>query len=509
MSANVGLFLHDWAKREPSRTAIVDAGRGDLECSYGAIDEQASRVAGFLRDAGLESEDRVAVFIDNGLAFVNAWFGAVYAGATTLPVPSMSTAREVAFRLRHAGCRAILCDEKHADLAGQANALAGGNTAIMPIEKAVRHPSPIESPAERSRDQVAMILYTSGTTGKAKGVCITHGSLNAHTNALVTHTLRVNEDDRLLGVIPLTHSYGIRMTLLVPFFAGAATVFVPRFSAAKSLSLCARHGVTFLPGVPTMFVAWANLDEGDAPPRLRWCLSAGAPLPEEVRVRAEKRLGATVRQGYGLTEATFSTINAPPDRAAPGSVGKPVAGVTVQIADAEGNPMPNGERGEVLVRGKNVMLGYLDDEEATRHVTRGGWLHTGDVGLLDDEGRLTVVDRDKDLILRGGHSIYPFEVEDALAAHPAVVDVAVVGKPDDYYGEEIVAVIVQRSAVSPRELDAWVREHLAPVKVPRAYAFVPELPQGASGKTLKRALRSQIAAEKLSLRPASDDGTAD
>lgn len=509
MSANVGRFLHDWAQRDPDRTAIIDAGRGDLACSYGTLDEQARRAAGFLHAANLAEGDRVAMCTDNGLDFVSAWFGAVYAGCTTLPVPAMSTPREVAFRLRHAQCHAILCDAKHEALANEAKALANADTKVVLVDDAIGHAAPLSSPAACGDEALAMILYTSGTTGAAKGVCITHGSLRAHTDALVNHTLHLTEHDRVLGVVPLTHSFGIRMTLLVPFYAGATTVFVPRFSAAQSLSLSVRHDVTWLPGVPTMFVAWANLDDGPAPPNLRWCMSAGAPLVEEVRVRAEKRLGATVRQGYGLTEATFSTINAPPDRAAPGSVGKPVAGVTLRIADSEGASMAPGEHGEVLVQGQNVMVRYLDDEEATAHTMRDGWLHTGDVGFLDHEGRLTVVDRDKDLILRGGHSIYPFEVEDALAAHPAVVDVAVVGKHDDYYGEEIVAVTVLRSAVAPSTLDVWVREHLAPIKVPRFYAFVAELPQGASGKTLKRTLRDQANAGELSLRPAKDDRAAE
>ena len=237
-------------------------------------------------------------------------------------------------------------------------------------------------------------------------------------------------------------------------------------------------------------------------------MSAGAPLVEDVRLRAETRLGAPVRQGYGLTEATFTTINAPPDKAVPGSSGKPVEGVDVRIADDFGEELPQGVHGEVLIRGENVMAGYLDEKLATAHVMRGDWLHTGDIGFVDEEGRLTIADRTKDLILRGGASIYPSEVENVLARHPAIRDVTVVGEPDDYYGEEIVAVIVRTADVTAQHLDAWAREQMAPYKVPRRYAFVEALPQGASGKTLKRRLRDELAAGKLSVESVATHGPA-
>ncbi|MEM7436310.1 MAG: AMP-binding protein [Myxococcota bacterium] len=508
MNANVGTFLHRWATEDPDRTAIIDTGRGGLRVTYASLDAQASMVAGALAARGLEPGARVAICMDNGLEFAAAWFGCVYAGCTTLPIPAMSTAREIAFRLGHANCRALLCDDTHKAIAAEAKALAGTATEIMTAPEATQAEHSTGGPVDCDPDAIAMILYTSGTTGSAKGVCVNHRSLATHTNALVNHTLRLTSRDRILGVLPLTHSYGIRMTLLVPFYAGASTVFAPRFIAERALELCSEHEVTWLPGVPTMFIAWANMAHGVAPASLRWCMSSGAPLVEGARLRAESRLGAPVRQGYGLTEATFSTINAPPDEAVPGSVGAPVHGVELRIETEAAVAGAAGERGEVLVRGPNVMAGYLDDEKATAAVVHEGWVHTGDIGYLDDEGRLTVVDRSKDLILRGGHSVYPFEVEDALSGHPAVADVAVVGKPDDYYGEEIVGIVVARTPVDVRELDTWVRDHLSPIKVPRAYAFVDALPLGPSGKTLKRALRGKVAAGEIPLRLVADDRPA-
>lgn len=509
MTANVGNFLHRWARRDPDRTGIIDAGRNDLVFSYAELDGQASRVAAQLLDRGLGAGDRVAICTANGLDFVAAWFGTVYAGCTTLPVPVSSTAHEIAFRLEHAGCKALLADAGRVPVAEASKARAGTPTEILLVEDLLERFEGEAAPCAVTRDSLAMLLYTSGTTGAAKAVCITHRSLAAHSQALVEETLHLGEDDRILGTLPLTHSYGIRTTLLVPFCAGASTVFVPKFSPTRTLELCTAHRITWIPGVPTMFVAWANEPRLPAPPALRWCMSAGAPLAEDVRLRAEERLGAPVRQAYGLTEANLTAINAPPDEAVAGSSGKPVAGVELRIANEHGAEVPTAERGEVLVRGQNLMSGYLDDKLATAHVMRGGWLHTGDIGFIDQEGRLTIADRSKDLILRGGASIYPSEIEAVLALHDAVQDAAVLGQADDYYGEEVIAVVVAHTEVATTELDAWARERLAPYKVPRRYAFVKELPRGASGKTLKRLLRDALAAGEIVAEPLPPDGPAE
>lgn len=508
MNANVGHLLHHWALQDPERTGILDAGRGEIRYSYGELNREACRVAAHLRSRGIGLHDRVAICTANGLDFVAAWFGAVYAGCTTLPIPVMSTSHEIAFRLQHAGCKVLLSDSERSEVARESRLRAGSACALLSVEEALASDVRVEAPCDTPADAFAMLLYTSGTTGAAKAVCITHASLGAHTRALAEHTLELTADDRILGALPLTHSYGIRMTLLAPFFSGASTIFVPKFSAALTLDLCTRHRVTWLPAVPTMLVAWANESSGPVPPALRWCLCAGAPLLEGVRRRAEARLGAPVRQGYGLTEANLSAINAPPDRLVEGSCGKPVPGVTLRIASDSGEELPPGARGEVLIRGQNVMAGYLDDKLASAHVMRDGWLHTGDIGFVDGEGRLTIVDRSKDLILRGGASIYPSEVENALALHPAIDDVAVVGIPHDYYGEEAIAVVVGSTDVTIADLDAWARERLVPYKVPRGYAFIESIPEGASGKTLKRRLRDQLVAGEIHIERLATHRTA-
>jgi long-chain acyl-CoA synthetase len=347
----------------------------------------------------------------------------------------------------------------------------------------------------------AMILYTSGTTGEAKGALISHRALVTHTRVLVDDVLRLGEGDRVLGVLPLAHSFGCRMVMLASLRAGCRCVLVPRFGAAASLAAMIEERITWVPAVPTMYAAWGSLPEGPRPEALRWCLAAGSPMADEIARRAEARLGVEVRQAYGMTEATISTLNTPPDERIYGCVGRPAPGIEVRIVDEHDRDAAPGATGEVVVRGHNLMTGYLDDPAATAEAMRGGWMHTGDVGRLDEAGRLFVVDRLKDMIIRGGNNVYPSEVEAALASHPGVREVAVVGRPDDYLGEEVVAVVVPRGTGAPpvEELRDWAAARVAATKVPREYAFVETLPLGPSRKVLKRELRDRVASG--SLRP--------
>lgn len=484
---------------DPERTAIIDAGRGDLAVRYGELDRQAARIASGLAAVGLRPSDRVAICMENGLDYAVSWFGAAYAGCATLPIPPGSTAPEISFRLEHARCRLLLTDVARLEMAKDSISRTEGRVDLLCVKDVIDKASNELEPVDLEDGALAMLLYTSGTTGAPKCACITHESLCAHSAALADRVIHLGPEDRVLGTLPLTHSYGIRTTLLLPFHAGACTVFVPRYSPRRTLELCGTHHVTWLPAVPTMFIGWAGQTGIVRPESLRWCMSAGAPLPEDVRLRAEERLGAPVRQAYGLTEANLTTVNAPPDVAVPGSSGKPVFGVQVRIASEDGTEAPIGSRGEVLVRGPNVMAGYLDDPMATDHVMRGGWLHTGDIGLVDPEGRLTIVDRSKDLILRGGASVYPSEVENVLVQHGAVREAVVVGQPDDYYGEVVVAVVITDGSIDVSELDRWMRDRLAAYKVPIGYALVSEMPRSAHGKILKRRLAGQLASGAIAV----------
>lgn len=446
-------------------TAMIHGGRSVTQRE---LLHRARCAAGALRERGLRSGERVLLRTSNSIEGVAAWLGIVLAGGTVVPVPRGAAQAEIDAYARVTRARVGLTDAKHI-----------GN---------VLDPIPIDDldgePFETRPAETAMILFTSGTTGSAKGACISHASIVAHTRNLVDHVLRLDSSDVVLAVLPVAHSYGIRMTVLAPLFAGARVV-LDDFSAEASLRACAEHGVTWLPGVPTMFHAWANVP-GAPPTSLRWALSAGASLSDDVRRRAEARLGVSVREGYGLTEATFCCIDAPPEPATAGSVGPSVPGVDVCIA----------EDGEILVRGTNVMSGYLDDPEATQRVMHDGWLRTGDLGRLDERGRLFVIDRLKDLIVRGGHNVVPAEVENVLVDHPSVREAAVVGRPDARYGEEIVCVLVAE-AFDPAELDRWCRERLGTPKVPREWVRIDAMPLGPSRKVLRRELRARIEAGTL------------
>ncbi|HKU36853.1 MAG TPA: AMP-binding protein, partial [Polyangiales bacterium] len=382
-----------------------------------------------------------------------------------------------------------------------ARAAAGDSArAVSLAELTAAGIAPLERPVAAPLGAAAMVLYTSGTTGQPKGAVISHASLLVHTSLLAQRTLGLSADSVVLCVLPLSHSFGCRMALLAPLFAQARVVMLPRFDAERSLLAMHTERVSWLPAVPTMLAAWIECpaaDGGGAPPALQWVLSAGAPLSEEIARRAEARLGTTVRQGYGMTEATFSAINAPPDERRFGSVGRPVWGVELRIVDSEQRDVAAGESGEVLVRGHNLMTQYLDDAETK--LTSDGFLPTGDIGRLDDAGRLYIVDRIKDLIIRGGYNVYPAEVEAALVEHPSVVEVAVVGQPDSYYGEEVVAVAVLREPCDAAALAEFAARRLGRMRRPKHYAFVDALPLGPSGKVHKPTLREWLANGQLPL----------
>jgi long-chain acyl-CoA synthetase len=503
---NIGQVLRQWAVRDGERVALVlaparphDARR---EVTFGELDLRARRAAARLHALGIGPGDRVALSIPNGLAFLDAWFGCLYVGAITVPVPPMSAAPEPAHRLEHARVKLLLGSAATHALCQAARALVPA-AAFLDAHELADAQGTSDGPVDLPAGAVAMILYTSGTTGAAKGAMITHASLATHTAALVHHVLALTADDVVLASLPLTHSYGLRMTLLAPFYAGARAVLLERFSAHRVRELVTGEGITWFPGVPTMFHALAHeppLASNEAP-KLRWCLSAGAPLPREIRLKAEAALHSKVRQGFGLTEATFSTISLPHDDEGADTVGHPVFGVEVRIVDEQGKELPPGTPGEICIRGQNVMAGYLDDPEATTDVTRNGFLHSGDIGVIDEQGRLTVVDRIKDMIIRGGFNVYPAEVEAALVEHPSVRDAVVVGIEDPHYGEEVVAVLVLEPglALDVSALDVFCRARLSRTKLPRLYGTLHALPVGASGKVLRRSVRALVHESKVTL----------
>lgn len=499
MGMQVARWLRSWASRAPERPSVVLDGERPTTVTFGELDARACRVAAGLAARGLRAGDRVALLAANDLDFVAAFYGALYAGIVVLPIPTASSVPEIGFRLAHAGIRLLVCDEHHRTLATTAAEETG--TPVASGHELLASSAAADGPLDLPADATALLLYTSGTTANPKAACITHASLIAHTSACVHHVLRLDAKDVVLGALPLTHSYGLRMALLAPLYAGARTVLVRRFDAVRIPRLLHETGVTWFPGVPTMFSAIGRLPDGTKPARLRWALSAGAPLPTTVRERAEAALGVPVREGFGLTEATFTTLDQPDDPEGTGTVGRAVPGVEVAIVDEQGRRLAPLEPGEIVVRGQNVMSRYLDDPEATEQAFRDGWLRTGDLGVLDLDGRLRVVDRKKDLILRGGFNVVPAEVEAALVAHPHIAEALVIGVPDEHYGEEIAAIVVLREGteLDHDDLGRHLRSRLAGTKRPRLLAVLDSLPIGASGKALRRVVRDAAARGEIAL----------
>ncbi len=499
---HVGSFLREAQRDCPEQPVWV--GAGSARWTYRALHTRAVALSRWLQDAaraeiafggdGREETEApvVGIFVQSNEDFVIAFFAVTYAGMAALPFVRNEPPARLAERLARTGAVLLITDEvaplgRTRSGVRVVHPMAGenANEAIDVDGNAIASPARLQ----RAPDDTALLLFTSGTSGRSKVARISHRCLVTHTRNLVSGALRLGPKDRVLATLPLCHSFGLRTTLLASICARATIVLAERFEPTHTLSLAEEHGVTFIAGVPTMFAAWGQT-EGSPLPALRWCLSAGAPLPDAVRRRAEARLGAEVREGYGLTEATFSAMNAPPAPAASGTCGRPSPGVEIRIRD-----------GEIQVRGPNVMQGYLHDAEATAATFDDGWLRTGDLGHLDEAGRVVVRDRLKDLILRGGHNVVPAEVEAVLREVPGVRGAAVVGAPCERLGEEVVAVLViapeTDGATVVKAVEAKVRQHLPKGDWPRRYVGIDAMPVGPSRKVLRRVLRERLMAGEL------------
>lgn len=492
-------LIEDAARRHADQLAFIDRTTETRHtATYSQLLSQVRRSAYRLRKNGLRNQQRVLLAAANQLDFPAAWLGAIYAGATIVPAPILSSMRDLVFRLRHAQCDLAIVDQAREPLMREAIAIAGGSIALVRIED-LAGPGDELDPADVGPDSLGMILYTSGTTGQPKGAGISQETLLGHTRVIAHEGLGLSAADTILGALPFTHSYGCRTAMLTTILCGAKCVLTPRFDAAESLQIAIEEDVSFIPAVPTMFARWGVLAPGERPERLHTCLAAGAPLADEIVLRAEERLGAPVRQAYGMTEATLATINAPPDPRVLGSVGLPASDSEIRILGEQGEILPDGERGEICIRGGGVMAGYIDDPAGTDQVLREGWMHTGDIGWVDPAGRLYVVDRIKDMIIRGGNNIYPAEVEAVLVEFHGVASAAVVGREHPIHGEEIVAVIepVESGELDMQALQDHAARQLARNRLPREWAIVDALPLGPSRKVLKRELREQIRSGAL------------
>jgi long-chain acyl-CoA synthetase len=495
---NLAANLIAGAARHPERTLIrLD----ESELSYSALDEASARVANLLRQNGVRPGDRVGLMLPNVPQFPIVYYGALRAGAAVVPMNVLFKRREVAFILEDSGAKLLLAWLDFAEEAEQGAADAGTTCLVVRPDERFAEPAPHHQVEERDASDTAVILYTSGTTGTPKGAELTHANLIR--NAEVSRQL-FGYDDRsvILGTLPLFHSFGQTCTLNATVAAGARLTLIPRFDPAKVLELIERDRVTVFAGVPTMYSALLHTDREEADvSSLELCVSGGASLPVELLHAFEDAFGCAIVEGYGLSETSpVASFNHPNRVRKPGSIGTPVEGVEMKVVDEDGNEVPVGEVGEIVIRGHNVMKGYLGRPDASvEAISADGWFASGDLARMDEDGYFFIVDRKKEMIIRGGFNVYPRELEEVLYEHPAVRETAVIGLPHADYGEEVGAAVALKPGVDATvdELQQFVKKRVAAYKYPRRVWLVDELPKTATGKILKRAIEPPDEARDL------------
>jgi long-chain acyl-CoA synthetase len=494
MSLNLGTILQASAADRPEKVAIR---LGPREIRYRELDRAARGVAASLRARGVQPGQAVAVMIPNVPEFTIAYFGILYAGCTVVPLNVLLSAPEVAYHIQDSKARLLIAHplflapaKKGAEEAGvPLVASEGEGPDALPALAAAE---PIGALHPTAPDDTAVILYTSGTTGKPKGAELTHANLLVNCSVVVPRLVPLGPEGVALATLPLFHSFGQTCIQNATLSIGGSFTLLPRFTPEEAAAIVARDRVTLFAGVPTMYFALLHHPGKVDFSSVKYCLSGGAPMPVEVMKAFEERFGVEILEGYGLSEtspvASFNMLGRPRK---PGSIGYPVWGVELAILDSDDRPVPDGERGEICIRGHNIMKGYLGRPEATAETMRSGWFHSGDIGIRDADGSYRIVDRVKDMILRGGFNVYPREVEEVLYGHPAVAEAAVIGVPHDSHGEEVKAVVALKpgQSATPEDVIAWTKERLAAYKYPRIVEFVDALPKGPTGKILKRELK--------------------
>lgn len=522
---NLASIVSHHARLAPQKEAIV---WGSVRLTYGELDRLSNRVANALTEMGIGHGDKVALNCVNVPYFPIVYYGIMKAGAAVVPICVLFTAPEIEYHLRDSDAKAVFVFEGTPELpmaksTKEAFDKVDSCEHLIVMTADMVGPSPIEG--HRTLTQITFdkseefeiyptnpndtcaILYTSGTTGQPKGAELTH--LNLWSNVVTTYSIHMpmldftdREQKTCLITLPLFHTTGQTVQMNTNLYGGNRVVLLPRFDPKQTLDTMVAERINFWVGVPTMY--WALLKYVDehgydlAPiaEYMKVCTSGGAPMPVEVMKEFQEKFKVRVMEGYGLSEtsplATFNHFEKP---SKPGTVGQAIFGVEVRCFDENDNEVPHGERGEIVIRGTNVMKGYYKRPEATAEAFRNGWFHTGDIGIIDEEGYVAIVDRKKDMILRGGYNVYPRQLEEVIMTHPAVSLVAVIGIPDDRLGEEVKAFVVPKPGheLTREEFIKWCKTQIAANKYPRHVEFRSELPIGNTGKIFKRALKEEIA----------------
>ncbi len=481
---NLAALMTTSATRHGDRTAIREEG---IALTYAGLDRATTLVAGLLGSRGIRPGDRVGVMLPNVAYFPIVYYGALRAGAAVVPMNMLLKEREVAYYMADSDARVLFAWHQFAD-----DARAGARDAEV-IEVAPKAFDALlagseqsSTMVEREPDDTAVILYTSGTTGRPKGAELTHANLSENV-AVSLDLFDLGPDAVTLGALPLFHAFGQTCALNATMAVGGSLELLPRFDAGKALEMIQNDRVTLFEGVPTMYSAMLHHPGEFDTSSLQLCVSGGAAMPVEVLRAFERRFECTILEGYGLSEtspvASFSRRDL---ERKPGSIGLPVRGVEMRLVDVHDGV------GEIVIRGHNVMKGYWNNLEATaKAINADGWFHTGDMARVDDDGYYFIVDRKKELIIRGGFNIYPREIEEVLHEHPDVMEVAVVGIPHDELGEEVGAAVVLKpgSEASTDDIKAFVKARVAAYKYPRVVWLLDSLPKGPTGKVLRREIK--------------------
>ncbi len=510
---NLSTVLEHHARNSSNKEALIFA---DKRITFAQLDAAANQIANGLTSLGIGYGDKVALTCPNLPYFPMIYFGILKTGASVVPLSVLLKRHEIAYHLQDSDAKAYFCFVGTPEMPMGQEGYAGFEmtnscehffmitptfTDVSPIEGTktmamlMAGKSPVFQSYFTSPDDTAVIIYTSGTTGRPKGAELTHS--NIFLNANLSKDLQdLNYTDKTMLVLPLFHIFGQVVCMIASIYRGSTAVLVPRFDAEMVLSLIQNEKITHFAGVPTMY--WGLLSYPEAnkfdSSSLRVCLSGGAALPVQVLKDFEAKYNVAILEGYGMSEGSpVVTFNHPDRVRKPGSVGTPVWGVEVCIKDENGNELGANEKGELCYRGHNVTKGYYKRPDATAESIKNGWLHSGDIAIRDDDGYYFIVDRTKDMIIRGGFNVYPREVEEVMMQHSAISMVAVIGVPNDEYGEEIKACVVLKpdAQLSEQELISWTKERIASYKYPRIVEFMSSLPMGASGKILKRELRAK------------------
>jgi long-chain acyl-CoA synthetase len=502
---NVANHLERSARYFPQHPALVFRER---TWTYWQLNESASRAAAGLAALGIQAAERVCLLLPNSAEFVISYFGLQKIGAVPISLNVMLKAGESAFIANDSGSVAFIVDAglrdtlpdrgempsvRHVIVAGESGGSQNGRTAELGFKSLLETPETRHA-VDLDRDALAAILYTSGTTGYPKGAMLSHSNVVSNANA-TKHHLSMAADDRLLCVLPLFHVFGQNFIMNAGVLSGSTLYLHERFVPDEVIRTVQERAITIFYGVPTVFIHLLNdprVNEKTLE-SLRICFSAAATMPREVSEAWAKRIGKPIVEGYGLTECSpFASYNHELEFRF-GSVGTPIENVEIKILDADDREVPVGELGEICIRGPNVMLGYFGRPDDSAEALRGGWLHSGDIGRVDEDGYVYIVDRVKDMINVAGFKVYPREVEEVLFAQPSVKEAAVVGIPDPLYGEAVKAFVVPTddTECEPEQLLAACRDQIAEYKVPRQVELIAALPKSPTGKVLKRELRGR------------------